>query len=45
MAHDVGFYEYHPERKRRKIGKTIGYFFGFAGGIFYKAFKAEHLNL
>jgi len=45
MAHDVGFYEYDPKKDDiNKVGNTIGFFFGYAGGIFYEAFDADELD-
>jgi hypothetical protein len=42
MSHDVGFYPY-PETENDD-DNAITYFFGYATGIFYRAFKAQHLN-
>lgn len=47
MAHDIGFYEFFPFKEGTeddKTGDTIGYFFGFAGGLFYDVFDAHHCN-
>lgn len=37
MAHDIGFYD-------RDTEENITYFFGYAQGIFYEAFNAQHCN-
>ena len=37
MPHDVGFYDAHTR-------DNVAFYFGYAEGIFYRAFDAEHLN-
>ncbi|MCK6625576.1 MAG: hypothetical protein L6R45_10420 [Anaerolineae bacterium] len=37
MAHDISFTD-------SSNGQTFGFFFGYAGGIFYTAFDAHHLD-
>ena len=46
MSHGIGFYEYPVQiiGEQAKIGKNIGYFFGYARGIFYRAFQAQHCD-
>lgn len=47
MAHDIGFYGYRhgePHPKSQEPDDTIGYFFGYAQGIFYTAFNATHCD-
>lgn len=37
MAHDIGFYDADTK-------EVVTFFFGYAGGIFYEAFDAEHCD-